>query len=101
MQLHQMHGSTKTIDVDKPKTIKELRDFLASIPEDKWCVKKRGILGTDIHCAVGHMVAAFMDYYDLCKVLKISPNELILHNDYHWEGPKKGVLLYLDKHISD
>lgn len=85
----------------KPETIKELRDFFASIPEDKWCVKRRGVLGTDIHCAFGHMVAAFNDAYDLCKSLRISPSDLMHHNDYYYGGPRAGVLSYLDKHISD
>lgn len=87
--------------MNKPQTLQELRDFFANIPEDKWCVKRRGILGTDIHCAVGHMVAAFMDCYDVCQYLKLPIGELILANDYGYKGPKTSVLEFIDKHISD
>lgn len=87
--------------MDKPKTIQELRDFFAGIPEEKWCRAKRGVLGTDIHCAVGHMVAAFMDCYDLCKELKVPIADLIQANDYHWTGPKAGVLEFLDKYLKE
>lgn len=87
--------------MNKPQTLQELRAFFEGIPDDKWCVKKRGLLNTDIHCAFGHMVAAFMDAYDLCKTLGINAGELMMFNDTHWNGPKAGVLEYIDKHISD
>lgn len=86
--------------MNKPQTLQELRQFFDSIPEDKWCRGRRGVLGTDIHCAFGHMVAAFNDGYDLCERLKVSPGTLIHYNDYYHAGPKAGVLLYIDKCIS-
>lgn len=87
--------------MSKPQTLQELRDFFDSIPEDKWCRGKRGLAGTDVHCAFGHMIAAFNEGYELCASLKITAAGLIHHNDYYHAGPKAGVLHFLDKHINE
>lgn len=85
--------------MNKPTTLQELRDFFDSIPEDKWCVKKRGEMDTDVHCAFGHIVAQMWDPYTLSRELKFSHMDLIQANDYSHLGPKAGVLQYLDKQL--
>lgn len=101
VHLHLMSGLTNITSMDEPKTIKELRDFFASIPEDKWCKGKRGMLGTDIHCAVGHMVHAFNRCHEICGVLRIPIAGIIHANDFGPKDPKTNVLEFINKYISD
>ena len=92
------------------KTIQELRDFFAGIPEDKWCVN---ILenGKGQRCALGHLHAKKTgSLFDFLDCLGVPSNALFKANDnanrtafYGCPDPqaKARVLGYLDGLVKD